>query len=164
MYSTLSKPLFFLKRFSLSQLLSSYELPPRPSSVCERCWEGPFAMHFGLREKHSLGGARYIDWPSKFQYSFPLEQLISGRDRRCVWCAFVYEQYSESIWGLHRQDVVHNKIVEITTEWCHSGEQYDADEDLRMFRLKFDGDGIYEGLVCTAPGASKYIQALSSHH
>lgn len=108
-------------------------------------------MHFGLRCVPLLDGGWRLDRHSEFQYSIPFEQLISGRDRRCVWCAFVYEEYlKRRSWGERRE------TVKIEMVWRHSpGDQYDVIEDCGMFRVDVDEGPVYRGLVCTAPGASK---------
>ncbi|KAL1950213.1 hypothetical protein VTO73DRAFT_5336 [Trametes versicolor] len=53
--ATLSELSFFPEEFTLSHLpffsadcVDDLPLPPTPPSVCEECWKGPFAIHFGI--------------------------------------------------------------------------------------------------------------------
>lgn len=116
-------------------------------------------MHFGLRYMPSQHRAWHSRRRSEYQYSIPLEQLKSGHDMRCVWCALVYEQYLKRIPPGKRRETVKIEMV-----WRHSGDQYDANEDSGMFYADAGENLMFIGLVCTAPGASKYIQTLSSRH
>ncbi|EIW59715.1 HET-domain-containing protein [Trametes versicolor FP-101664 SS1] len=81
---------------TLSQSLSISEddvensrLLPRHLSVCEECWRGPFAMHFGLPLVSPQSGQWYRHWPEEISYSASLAELESRADTGCVWCLFL---------------------------------------------------------------------------
>lgn len=94
-------PLLFLPEEStLSQLpffsedcVANSCLPPRPSSVCEACWEGPFAMHFGLPLMSPRNGKWYRRWPGKNTYVTTWAKLKSRADAGCVWCRFLLRMF-----------------------------------------------------------------------
>lgn len=65
-------------------------LPPRPPSVCEECWEGPFAMHFGIPLVSLRSGKWYRRWPEEISYSTSLTKLESRADAGCAWCRLIY--------------------------------------------------------------------------
>lgn len=65
-------------------------LPPRPSSVCEECWEGPFAIHFGIPLVSPRSKKWYRRWPEEISYSTSLTKLESRADSGCAWCRFIY--------------------------------------------------------------------------
>ncbi|KAI0655283.1 heterokaryon incompatibility protein-domain-containing protein [Cubamyces menziesii] len=68
-------------------------LPPRPSSICSTCWNGPLRERLGLSGQpierswdfsipaHSCTGG--------FAYDISSEDLLSGTSSRCKWCLFV---------------------------------------------------------------------------
>ncbi|OJT13608.1 hypothetical protein TRAPUB_9844 [Trametes pubescens] len=65
-------------------------LPPRPSSICQVCWEGPFAMQFGLTYTPP-GEEQPLDnhWPESYSYWTSMPDLDSRALAGCVWCRFL---------------------------------------------------------------------------
>ncbi len=65
-------------------------LPPKHSSICQSCWEGPFAAHLGLFslpiEEIPGHRARFVGGHS---YSTSISQLEGHADAGCVWCRFL---------------------------------------------------------------------------
>lgn len=59
-----------------------FNLPPRPSSICENCWTGPFSAQLGLSHD---GGYSYLAWTSE------LEQRASAG---CAWCKLLLGKIS----------------------------------------------------------------------
>ncbi len=82
--STLSE----LPFFSADNIENSC-LPPRPSSVCEECWEGLFTMHFGLPLVSPQSGKWYRRWPEEISYSTSLTKLTFRADAGCAWCRLI---------------------------------------------------------------------------
>lgn len=65
------------------------KLPPKPSSACQTCWEGPFAAHLGLfDQKKPLGRAKERSLEG-YAYSTSHAQLERGSSEGCVWCGFL---------------------------------------------------------------------------
>lgn len=97
------------------QLADESMLPPRPSSVCQRCWTGPIAAYSRLLYcyasthplKRRLSGVEdgyigYQDW----SYTTSLRNLKKGDVAGCVWCkALLQQDFSrirkliDRIWG-----------------------------------------------------------------
>lgn len=69
-----------------------YALPPRPSSVCQFCWEHPFAAHLGLfyapEEIRSLRSWEYKKLLDTRGYTYITSwaRSASGAAAGCVWC------------------------------------------------------------------------------
>lgn len=63
-------------------------LPPKPTSTCQACWEGPFAAHLGLFhtpvESKWEGQRRLYD--GGFTYVTSKIQLRWRAAAGCVWC------------------------------------------------------------------------------
>ncbi|KAH9849434.1 heterokaryon incompatibility protein-domain-containing protein [Lenzites betulinus] len=59
-------------------------LPPRPPSVCQPCWEGPFAAHLGLFSPplHYRGRGGY-------SYTTSLAALEARAAEGCSWCSLL---------------------------------------------------------------------------
>lgn len=77
----------------------SRALPPRPSGLCENCWRGPFAAHFGLF--HSP-----IEWKwngKRFLFVGGYTYLTSGLGRSypaassCAWCKFLCKLLAKAL-------------------------------------------------------------------
>lgn len=58
------------------------ELPPKPHSICEFCWEGPFAAQLG---SFHCRGYSYRVWRS---------QITQGASSGCLWCGLLLEKVS----------------------------------------------------------------------
>lgn len=89
-------PFFSPEEFTLSQLpffdhrLDDLPLPPAPPSVCEDCWKGPFAMHFGIPCTSPRDGKWHRRrWPKKMTYVTTLAEVRSRADAGCVWCRYI---------------------------------------------------------------------------
>ncbi|KAL1950055.1 hypothetical protein VTO73DRAFT_5177 [Trametes versicolor] len=96
METTLSElPFFPVEEATLSQLPFFPEdslLPPRPSSVCSACWEGPFAGHLGVPLVSPVTGELYQPGPREITYSTSVAGMRLRADAGCVWCQFVLGQ------------------------------------------------------------------------
>lgn len=55
------------------------KLPPKPPSLCEHCWKGPFAAQLGLFHPE---GYSYFVWRS---------QVKQGASSGCLWCNFLQD-------------------------------------------------------------------------
>lgn len=78
--------------FASADVVENNFLPPRPSSVCDACWEGPFSMRFGLPLMSPRSGQWYRrGWPERISYQTSLAELESRSDTGCVWCRFVLD-------------------------------------------------------------------------
>lgn len=100
METTLSElPFFTIDEATLSQLPFFLEdtvgyslLPPRPSTVCSACWEGPFAGHLGVPLVSPVTGELYHAGPREITYSTSVTGMRLRADAGCVWCQFVLGQ------------------------------------------------------------------------
>lgn len=72
-----------------ARIASKSKLPPKPLSICEDCWKGPFAAQLGLfhtplkiigNDKLQHGGYTYFVSRSKIT-----QRASTG----CAWCNFV---------------------------------------------------------------------------
>lgn len=61
-------------------------LPSGPSSICQACWEGPFAVHLELFEKRGLP----IGYSGEYSYSTSCSELQTGASAGCLWCRFIH--------------------------------------------------------------------------
>lgn len=62
-------------------------LPPRPASICHACWQGLFAIHFGLPcQIPDNEGQFYRRWDSSHSYSTSFLELKSRALAGCAWC------------------------------------------------------------------------------
>lgn len=77
--------------FFLEDSVENSCLPPRPRTVCDACWEGPFAMHFGLLLVSPRNGKWYRRWPKKISYVTTWAKLETRADAGCVWCRLVLD-------------------------------------------------------------------------
>lgn len=77
--------------FFLEDSVENSCLPPRPPTVCDACWEGPFAMHFGLFLVSPRSGQWYRRWPKKISYVTTWAKLETRADAGCVWCRLVLD-------------------------------------------------------------------------
>lgn len=55
------------------------KLPPKPPSLCEHCWKGPFAAQLGLFRPE---GYSYFVWRS---------QIKQGASSGCLWCSLLQD-------------------------------------------------------------------------
>lgn len=132
-------------------------------SVCEDCWKGPFAMHFGIPCTSPQNGKWYLRrWPKEMAYVTTLAEVKSRADAGCVWCRYILEngqrQYglldgkvtvtvrgARKDWGddsAWRKDYQTFKvyIYQRPIDWS---DEDDSEEDDPNDRL----------IVCAAPGA-----------
>ncbi|OJT10402.1 hypothetical protein TRAPUB_13094 [Trametes pubescens] len=116
---------FFPEGSSLSELpffcedsVENSFLPPRPSTVCDACWEGPFAMHLGLPLVSPRNGQLYRRWLKEISYSTSLAKLQSRADGGCAWCRLVLRHASA-------YNSSYNERVTITVK----GSSHTSDED-----------------------------------
>lgn len=117
MDSALTELPFFPEKFIPSRLVtsSSYRvndllLPPRPPSVCEACWKGPFAAHLGLfhprlRTKISHVSEDYED--GGFSYLVSGWQTMQHASAGCDWCQLLLD----GIMPRNRKARVDEKLV-----------------------------------------------------
>lgn len=85
-------------------------LPSRPSSICQACWEGPFAVHLQLFEKRGLP----IGYSGEYSYSTSCSELQTGASTGCLWCRFIHTvvlECGDSIYPT-RPDATFEVIVE----------------------------------------------------
>lgn len=70
-----------------STRIASRKLPPKPSSVCADCWNGPFAAQLGLLHAP-------FKWTGEggYSYSTSREQLKRSAAAGCVWCKCLYQK------------------------------------------------------------------------
>ncbi|KAH9850577.1 heterokaryon incompatibility protein-domain-containing protein [Lenzites betulinus] len=62
-------------------------LPPKPSTVCESCWTGPFARRLGFLG-YTTGG---------FWYTSSRERLKASAAAGCLWCQLVLSVCGEDL-------------------------------------------------------------------
>lgn len=77
--------------FFLEDSVENSCLPPRPPTVCDACWEGPFAIYFGLLLVSPQSGQWYRHWPKKISYVTTWAKLETRADAGCVWCRLVLD-------------------------------------------------------------------------
>lgn len=130
-------------------------LPPRPSSVCHACWEGPFAMHFGLPCMSPGDGRWYQRWPEEISYSITLEQMESRADSGCVWCLLLLPASREVYYdpGATGSPSLNITVRGTAEKWRGWGQKY------QRLDVEINGDRAFQGLVYTTAGAPKHIQA-----
>lgn len=135
--------------------VDSHDSPPRPASICQRCWEGPFSMHFGIPCASPRDGRLYRNWLKGMQYSTSCIELESRRET-CVWCRFVYH------WGKsYGESDFPEWIITVQGTPQEFGEDEDRRKQYQGFTVQFNGDRVFKGFVYTVPGALGYIQTLS---
>lgn len=162
MDSTLSEhPTFFAEEATLCQLpffsanhVDGHDLPPRPLSVCQGCWEGPFAKYFGLPCVSPRDGQCYRDWPEEIRYSISLDELKSRAGRQCVWCSFVHSEGALCAWDSPEWIITVRGTARYDENWGH-GQYY------QEIALTINGMYVYGGTVDTASGASGHMHAFS---
>lgn len=64
-------------------------IPPRPSTICRVCWEGPFAAHLGV-----LGPPTPMPHltplpQGSYSYTTTRAELEFRASKGCLWCRFV---------------------------------------------------------------------------
>lgn len=69
-----------------STRIASRKLPPKPSSVCEDCWNGPFAAQLGLHAPFKWSGE------GGYSYSTSRERLKRSAAAGCAWCKCLYQK------------------------------------------------------------------------
>ncbi|KAH9849259.1 heterokaryon incompatibility protein-domain-containing protein [Lenzites betulinus] len=81
---------------SLNTAVKPRTNPPRPPSICQACWKGPFATQLGLfsplitREDGDIGTSlRDLDVLGGYSYSVRWAVLESRAKRGCQWCQFL---------------------------------------------------------------------------
>lgn len=89
------------KKYALSRPVTSSPyrvgdllLPPRPPSVCEECWKGPFAARLGLfhsrlRTKVSHASEDYEE--GGYSYLVSGWQTIQHASTGCDWCQLLLD-------------------------------------------------------------------------
>lgn len=140
--------------FFFANHVDGYDLPPRPPSVCQGCWEGPFAMHFGLPCVSPRDGQCYRDWPEEIRYSISLNELKSRAGRECVWCSFVHSEGTLCAWDSPEWIITVRGTARYDENWGH-GQYY------QEIALTINGMYLYRGTVYTAPGALGHMHAFS---
>lgn len=159
-------PLLFLpEEFTLSQLpffsedgVENNYLPPRPSSVCAACWEGPFAMRFGLPLMSPRSGQWYRRWPEEISYVTTLGDLIARADAGCVWCALNSHDitYTSPKYYPRKARITVRGTSETHQElsgWCQSHQTFTSEINDVGDRSKVFGHHTRTHLIYAAPGA-----------
>ncbi len=69
-------------------------MPPKPITICDRCWKGPFAAHLGLYSE-PIGDRPLLDddepgpVPGGYSYFTSWAELESGTHAGCSWCRII---------------------------------------------------------------------------
>ncbi|EIW52284.1 HET-domain-containing protein [Trametes versicolor FP-101664 SS1] len=160
MKATLVGPAIFDKESAPSTLPiisgnhgDDHRLPPRPPSVCDTCWKGPFAAHFGLPCASPQDGQWYRTWPEEISYSTSKATLASRADAGCVWCQFLLRQAGDNEFP----DMWIITVRGTLEKWD------DSHAHLQWIYLQINGVAIFDGFVYTAPdnSAAPYITTRS---
>ena len=72
-----------LRAASISPGMASMTLPPRPSSICPSCWNGPFAARLGLF------GNPIVGLTGGYEYTISAAKLLLRAEFGCMWCIFL---------------------------------------------------------------------------
>lgn len=138
--------------FFLEDRVDDLPLPPTPPSACNACWEGPLPWYFGSPCVLPRGGKRASRWPQPFSYLVSLAKLQSRADTGCAWCRFILHMARG-----HKLEKNNGLIVTV-----RGREQKRAGQRYQTLYVDINGVPCFEGVVYTAPGMSKYIQAILS--
>ena len=87
--SVLEEPLRELP-FSSESRVDDVVLPPKPSSLCESCWDGPFAMRLGIPCGPLQEGKLRRQWPRSYWYTTSAAELERRAVSGCMWCTFLH--------------------------------------------------------------------------
>ncbi len=144
---TLSELPFFPEGSPLSELpffcedsVENSFLPPRPSTVCDACWEGPFAVHLGLPLVSPRNGQLYRRWLKEISYSTSLAKLQSRADGGCAWCRLVLRHASA-------YNSSYNERVTITVKGSSHTSDEDSDQSQSFQKLTVHVSNMqYEGV------------------
>lgn len=68
-------------------------LPPKPSSICDACWQGPFAAYLGLFHPPLQENEKGIP-VGGYSYFISKSQMKHGIDAGCAWCNYVLSRFS----------------------------------------------------------------------
>ncbi|KAH9849447.1 heterokaryon incompatibility protein-domain-containing protein [Lenzites betulinus] len=72
-------------------------LPPRPASLCQSCWEGPFAQHLALlapplaRNWTGVGEGWAVETAGRYAYTTTWAKLAARARAGCAWCKLLLE-------------------------------------------------------------------------
>ncbi|OJT14279.1 hypothetical protein TRAPUB_9139 [Trametes pubescens] len=122
-------------------------LPPRPSSVCQECWEGPFAMQFGLPYRSLCPDEPMEDVPGRgYWCSTSWAKLESRSTEGCVWCRFMLVILREEAEYYQRDDPIEIKVFGDTDADMNNAQRV----KLMAFRKHlFDPVILFEGYIHT---------------
>lgn len=144
MISTFSQLPFFSEGSADEQIP-----PPKPPSICTRCWEGPFAMHFGFPCRVPIEGHMYRHWSSSHSCSTTFEELQSSAIAGCVWCqllsvAVQSELIDEPTRSTDPLQITVRGALEQLPSW--------SPKDIQMIYVSINCTEVYTLVVHTHPG------------
>ncbi len=130
----------------LSDERSRHALLPRPSTICQDCWEGPFAAYLGLfsepvQETGNGDRSRFVGGPSLTTTWDPLESRVAAG---CRWCEFLA--------GLIRPWGVQGAKVLGQLEFTVGRPTHFSPVHTQEFVVACNGRRHFQGYVCTAAG------------
>ncbi|KAI0830152.1 heterokaryon incompatibility protein-domain-containing protein [Trametes gibbosa] len=129
-----------------SALHTTPSTPPRPSTICQACWEGLFAAHLGLfnaivRDQW-LGGPSFI---GGYSYSTSRSKLNS-RAERCSWCRLVLTMCDE---GQSLLRITVGRLVDDTGESSSSITSHSINGGLQTLMVLINNREVYRGYLHT---------------
>lgn len=149
---------------ALSQLPFFFEnsvdgriLPPRPPTVCEGCWEGPFAMNLGLPCVSMPDGRPYRNWPRSYAYSISPTELKSRANAGCVWCRLLVAAH-----GGESSFMDPSRSLEIRVRGVVQNREHWSPKNGQRIEVTIDDRDVYEGVVHSVTGALGYLRVRSS--
>ncbi len=145
MEDTLSQLPFFFEKS-----VDGCNLPPTPPTVCEGCWEGLFAMHFGLPCVSTTDGRLYRNWPRSYSYSISPTELMSRADTGCVWCRLLVAAS-----GGESSFVNPSRPLEIRVQGVVRNREHWSPMNGQRIDVTIDDRDVYEGVVHTVAGTSR---------
>lgn len=129
-------------------------LPPRYLTVCQGCWEGPFAMHLGLPCVSTTDGRLYRNWPRSYSYSISPTELKSRADMGCVWCRLLVAAH-----GGESSFPDPSRPLEISVQGVVRNRDHWSPQNGQRIHVTIDDKDVYEGVVHSDRGASGHIYA-----
>lgn len=133
--------------------LGRRSLPPRPPTICQVCWEGPFAAHLGLfAPRTPLPDLHKNAWCTDgYSYSTSWAELQSRADAGCTWCRFLFEMRTGSDMPSGRAEGPLKVTVGESIDW-HYPLRGVSPRTTQQLQVRINGDRAFEGFVYTPAG------------
>ncbi|OJT13915.1 hypothetical protein TRAPUB_9536 [Trametes pubescens] len=127
-------------------------LPPKPFSVCQSCWEGPFAIQLGLASREVSESNKQRDRSCSYLTFF--EKLQTRALAGCVWCQLLIAVWTTR--PTNASGASSDGLLNVTVRGSIETQASWNPGHIQCINVTINGFSLFKGLVHADPGMYAY--------